>query len=441
MSGVATKGGARKGGAGKTSIGGRASSVGGPKPGSYAGERPKVSPAVGRRRLVLLITAVLYLFGLVMVTSATSGTSLLNNGDQWEYLRKQLIIGGLGCVAMAIAMHIPLGLLRRLTLPLLIASTALLLVVFVPGVGHSANGATRWIYLGGGFQLQPSEIVKLALVIYLADHLARTPAPRHWWRDFLKSPGGVALVLAAIIFIQRDLGSAMVTGALVLVLYMLSGTNWRLLAGTVGPGIALVSIGILSEEYRRERFLAFLDPWADPHGPGYQLVQALIAIGSGGPFGVGLGHSVQKIHFLPEAHTDMIFSIVAEELGLVGVLVVLVAFAALAIVGVRIALRASDRFTSLVAAGLTFILCGQATLNLAGVVGVLPLTGVPLPLVSYGGSNLLVSLTALGLLANIAVAQHEQYDADGPAVASGPADSAGRSRWYRRAPGASAGSS
>lgn len=403
MSGVATKGGARKGGAGKTSIGGRASSVGGPKPGSYAGERPKVSPAVGRRRLVLLITAVLYLFGLVMVTSATSGTSLLNNGDQWEYLRKQLIIGGLGCVAMAIAMHIPLGLLRRLTLPLLIASTALLLVVFVPGVGHSANGATRWIYLGGGFQLQPSEIVKLALVIYLADHLARTPAPRHWWRDFLKSPGGVALVLAAIIFIQRDLGSAMVTGALVLVLYMLSGTNWRLLAGTVGPGIALVSIGILSEEYRRERFLAFLDPWADPHGPGYQLVQALIAIGSGGPFGVGLGHSVQKIHFLPEAHTDMIASVIGEELGLIGIVLLIAFYLCFAWAGLRIALACHDPFGKAVAAALTALICGQAAINLAAVFGLLPLTGITLPFVSYGGSSLVVSLIAVGILLNIAV--------------------------------------
>lgn len=395
-----------------------------------------LAAAFGRRRLVVLLTTLLFLFGLVMITSAASGTSLLREGDQWEYLRRQLLVGAAGFIGMLLAMRMPILGIRRITKPLLLISVALLFIVFVPGLGHAANGAQRWIALPGGFTLQPSEFVKLAIVLYLADHLSRTPPPVHWMRDFLKSPGGVALGLVAVIFIQRDLGSAMVTGGVIIALYTLAGTGWRLLGSVVGPGIALIALGILSEPFRRERFMAFLDPWADPHGPGYQLVQAIIAIGSGGFFGLGLGHSVQKIHFLPEAHTDMIFAIVVEELGLVGVLAVLGGFAAIAVVGTRIALRTTGRYEALLAAGLTAMLVGQAALNLAGVVGALPLTGVPLPLISYGGSNLLVSLTALGLLANLAVAQH----AGRPRPAATPPAQGARGRWRDgRAPRASAG--
>lgn len=372
-----------------------------PEPAPAPAHGAQVTAAIGRRRLVVLLASLLYLFGLVMVTSATSGTSLLQDGDQWEFLRRQATFGVLGMVLMFAAMRFPLTALRRLSWPLLVLSIALSALVFIPGLSHTANGATRWIRLGA-FQLQPSEIVKIAVVVYVADHLSRTMPPVHWLRDFLKSPGGVGLGAAALVFVQKDLGTAMVIGGVVLILYMLAGTSWRLLAQVVGPGIALVVLGILSEQYRRERFLAFIDPWAQPHGTGYQLVQALIAIGSGGIFGVGLGHSVQKIHFLPEAHTDMIFSIVAEELGLVGVAIVLLGFISIAVVGTRIAMRAQDRFNALLAAGLTAMLCVQAILNLGGVVGALPLTGVPLPLISYGGSNLLVSLMSLGLLANIA---------------------------------------
>jgi cell division protein FtsW len=196
----------------------------------------------------------------------------------------------------------------------------------------------------------------------------------------------------------------MIIGFSVLTLYMLHGTNWRLLVRTLIPGLLLIGVGIASEPFRRARFTAFIDPWADPTGNGYQLIQALLAIGSGGFFGVGLGHSVQKVHFLPEAHTDMIFAIVVEELGLVGVTLVIGCFLALAMVGTKIAMQADTRFHGLVAAGLTAVLCGQAALNLAGVVGMLPLTGIPLPLVSYGGTNLLITLVSLGLLANIATA-------------------------------------
>ncbi len=415
---------------------------------SPTGPSATVSAALGRRRLVVLLAIVLYLFGLMMVTSATSGSELLNHRDQWGFLRKQALFGVLGFSVMFVAMRFPLTVLRRLAWPMLIVSASLALLVFLPGLGASAKGATRWIALGG-FQMQPSELVKIAVIIYLADHLASSRPPVHWLNDFLKSPGGVCLGAAALVFLQRDLGTALVIGAVVLAMYMLAGTNWRLLVRVVGPGLALVAIGILGEEYRRERFLAFINPWAQPHGTGYQLVQALIAIGSGGVFGVGLGHSVQKIRFLPEAHTDMIFSIVAEELGLIGVAIVLFGFLAIAVVGTRIALKASNRFNALVAAGLTSMLCLQAAINLGGVVGVLPLTGVPLPLVSYGGTNLLVTLVSLGLLANIATAGHtdaaslvpdEQFHDQ---INSDDEPDAYRNRrwWHSRTPRAGAGNS
>lgn len=366
---------------------------------------PKASPvtaALGRRRLVVLIAITLYVFGLVMVASASSGELLLQGLDQWQLLKRQAIFGIAGMSAMWFMMSIPLEVVRRLARPAVWACFGLVMVVMVPGVGHSANGATRWIDLGI-FQLQPSEPLKLAVCALLAAHLARTPAPEHWLNDLVKSPGGAALGLAGLLVgLQSDLGSGLVVGGVTLVLYMLAGTRWKLLWRTVGPAVALVVFSIVAEDYRRERFLAFIDPWANPQSGGYQLVQALLAIGSGGPFGVGLGHSVQKMTFLPEAHTDMIFAVIVEELGLLGVILVLGSFGVLAAIGTRIAMRARTWFSALLAAGITAMVVGQACVNVAGVTGVMPLTGIPLPLVSYGGSSIIVTLAALGLLANIA---------------------------------------
>jgi cell division protein FtsW len=366
---------------------------------------PKASPvtaALGRRRLIVLVAITLYVFGLVMVASASSGELLLQDVDQWAMLKRQAIFGVVGLGAMWVAMRIPLEAVRRMARPAIWISIALIGLVMVPGLGHSANGAARWINLGF-FQLQPSEPLKLAVCVMLAAHLARTPPPVHWMNDLVKSPGGVALGLAgALVGLQSDLGSGLVVGSVTIVLYVLAGTRWKLLWRTIGPAMALVALSIVTEPYRRDRFLAFLDPWGDPYGNGYQIIQALMAIGSGGPFGVGLGHSVQKITFLPEAHTDMIFAITVEELGMFGVILVLGSFGVLAAMGTRIAMRARTRFSALLAAGITAMVVGQAAINIAGVTGIMPLTGIPLPLVSYGGSSLIITLASLGLLANIA---------------------------------------
>lgn len=374
-----------------------------------------VSAAMGRRRLVFLLTAVMFAFGAIMVASATSGEyngfdKTLRAKDQWEYLVKTLQFGVMGFVSMMVASRVPMLLLERLSRPFLMASAALLFLVFVPGLGQSAKGATRWIGVGS-FTMQPSEVVKLALIVYLATHLSRVEPPKHWWRDFVRSPGGIGLLLCVVIFSQHDLGSSLIAGLIVISMFMLAGTHWKVLFSTIGPIMVLVAIGIAGEQYRRERFLAFLDPWADPFNNGYQLVQGLLAIGSGGPFGVGLGHSIEKIVYLPEAHTDMMFAIIAEELGIFGVGFVIASFVCLALVGFRIATMAERRFDGLLAAGITTALSGQAVLNLCGVTGLLPLTGVPLPLLSYGGSSLIITLTALGLLANVATADERKLRA------------------------------
>ncbi len=361
-----------------------------------------VTAALGRRRLVVLVAVTLYVFGLVMVASASSGELLLQDIDQWTLLKKQAIFGVVGLLAMWVTMRMPLEMVRRLAQPAVWLCFALVIIVMIPGVGHAANGATRWIDFGF-FQLQPSEPLKLAVCALLAAHLARTPPPQHWFNDFVKSPGGAALLLAGLLVaLQSDLGSGLVVGGVTLVLYVLAGTHWKLLWRTIGPAVALVVLSIVTEPYRRERFLAFIDPWADPYGNGHQLIQAQLAIGSGGPFGVGLGQSVQKINFLPEAHTDMIFAITVEELGLFAVVLVLGSFALLAGLGAKIARQARTRFSALLAAGITSMVVGQAIVNIAGVTGFMPLTGIPLPLVSYGGSSLIMTLVALGLLANVA---------------------------------------
>jgi cell division protein FtsW len=392
-----------------------------PKPITLPTTTP-VTAALGRRRLVVLLAITLYVFGLVMVASASSGELLLQDIDQWTLLKKQAIFGVVGLSAMWVTMRMPLELVRRLARPAVWACFALVVIVMIPGVGHSANGATRWINFGF-FQLQPSEPLKLAICALLAAHLARTPPPRHWLNDFVRSPGGAALLLAGLLVaLQSDLGSGLVVGGVTLVLYVLAGTQWKLLWRTIGPAVALVVLSIVTEPYRRERFLAFIDPWADPYGNGHQLIQAQLAIGSGGPFGVGLGQSVQKINFLPEAHTDMIFAITGEELGLFAVVLVLGSFALLAGLGAKIARQARTRFSALLAVGITAMIVGQAIVNIAGVTGFMPLTGIPLPLISYGGSSLIITLASLGLLANIAterrpsrsfvLAEHEPDDVD-----------------------------
>jgi cell division protein FtsW len=262
------------------------------------------------------------------------------------------------------------------------------------------NGAKRWIPLGA-FSFQPSELAKLGLALWLGARLARKPAPRSLG-ELAKPVGLVVCLVSGLIVVEPDLGTAIAIVIMIAAMLVVSGTPLRVLAASGGLGLSVLMLAIWFEPYRRARLFSFIDPWSDPHNAGFQTVQAMIALGSGGLFGVGLGESVQKIYYLPEASTDMIFAIIGEELGLVGVMGIMGAFVLLGYAGFNVALRCRDPFGKRLAAGLTALLCGQAAVNLCAVMGIAPLTGIPLPFVSYGGSSLIVALAAVGILLNIA---------------------------------------
>jgi cell division protein FtsW len=301
--------------------------------------------------------------------------------------------------------RMPAESIRRLGRPALAVAGFLLLVVLVPSIGMTVNGSRRWISLGGLGQLQPSELAKLALALWIAQAVVRAPLPITTWKGlapFLLVTGGFGF----LILIEPDMGTAVSFCAVAFAMLIVAGARLRHLGGLVATGIVLAGFAIMLEPYRRERLFTFLDPWSDPNGAGFQSVQAQVAIGAGGLHGVGLGGGVQKAFYLPEAHTDMILATVGEELGLIGVMAVLAAFALFAIAGYRIALGARDLHQQVLAAGLTTLVVMQAAINIGAVVGVLPVTGVPLPFVSFGGSSLIILLASTGILVNIGRRSH-----------------------------------
>jgi cell division protein FtsW len=349
--------------------------------------------------LLVLVTLALVAFGLVMVYSASSARALLGSDDPAYYLKRQALYAVAGLVALVLLSRTDYRRLRHAAGPLLLASFVLLVAVLA--IGTAVNGARRWIPLGT-LTFQPSELAKLALALWIAGLLARRPAPQTLG-DLVRPIGLVVGAACALILVEPDLGSALAIAIMVAAILLVAGTPVRTLAAGSGIAGMLVLAAIWFEPYRRARIFSFIDPWHDPQGAGFQSVQAMIALGSGGIFGVGLGESVQKIYYLPEASTDMIFAIVGEELGLAGVLAVIGAFALFAYAGLNIALRCHDPFGKRLAAGLTALVCGQAAVNVSAVMGLAPLTGVPLPFVSYGGSSLVVGLASVGILLNIAV--------------------------------------
>jgi cell division protein FtsW len=349
--------------------------------------------------VLVLVTLGLVAFGLVMVYSASSARAMLAAGDPAYFLKRQAVNAVVGLAVLVVLSRLDLRVPRRLAGPLLATSVALLVAVLV--VGISVKGARRWIGVGV-FEFQPSELAKLALALWVAALLASRP-PARSLADVMRPVGLVAAVVCALVLIEPDLGTAIAIAIMVAAMLVVAGTPLRVLAGGGALAVVAVLAAIWIEPYRRARLLSFLDPWSDAEGAGFQTVQAMIALGSGGLFGVGLGESVQKANYLPEASTDMIFAIVGEELGLVGAAAVIAAFAAFGYAGFNVALRTADPFKKCLAAGLTSLVCGQAAVNLCAVLGLAPLTGIPLPFVSYGGSSLVVALGSVGLLLNIAV--------------------------------------
>ena len=358
------------------------------------------APSIGADRLLSGTVLALVCFGLVMVFSTSSATALLSDGDPLGLAMRQGAYALVGLGAYTIFSRISPEGLKRLGPPAIILSGFLLLVVLLPSIGTSVNGSRRWIALGGLGQLQPAELAKLALALWVAQAVVRPPAR-------LTTPKGIAPFLvvtglmALLILKEPDMGTAMTFSAIAFAMLIVAGARMRHIGVIVAVGGMLATIAMLAEPYRRERFFTFLDPWSDPHGAGFQSVQAQVALGSGGLHGVGLGDGVQKAFYLPEAHTDMILATVGEELGLLGVVAVLVAFGIIAVAGYRIALGARDLHQQVLAAGLTTLVVVQAAINIGAVVGVLPVTGVPLPFVSFGGSSLIILLACTGILVNI----------------------------------------
>jgi cell division protein FtsW len=375
----------------------------------------------------LLLTATLCLlaFGAVMVFSASSARSLLNNGGSgFYYLERTVAFAAIGLVAMRLLAVRGVAAVRVLTPLLLGVSLFLLFAVLVPGVGQQVNGSQRWI--GAGLlQFQPSELAKLALVLYGAFLLAKEPKRA----KTLSGLGPYLLVVGlALILIAKepDLGTAIVASVAVCCVLFLGGVRARTLA-PVGIAIAVIGIGMIATHpYQEARLTGFLHPSSDTSGAGFQAKQATIAVGSGGISGVGLGESVQKASYLPEAHTDMVAAVIGEELGFVGMLVLIGLFGMFGYAGLRAAHRARDRFSKLVAAGLTSLIMAQAALNLFAVLGLAPLTGVPLPFVSYGGTSLVLTLASAGLILNVARR---------PAAGTSARRTSGSSRGGRRAAG------
>ena len=351
------------------------------------------------QRLLILVTLGLVAFGLVMVFSATSASATLGEGDPMRFLVKQGLYAVAGLVLLAVLSRVDYHLLRPFGPLLLVGSFAACAAVLV--VAPPINGAHRW-FVFGPVSVQPAELAKLAVCLWACAVLARRPAPRTL-AELMKPVGFVVCAFGALIVVEPDLGTTITLFLMVAGILLVSGIPLRLfvLATTLAGGAGLAAIWM--EPYRRERVLSFLDPWKDAEGAGFQNVQAIIGMGSGGITGEGLGQGIQKVNFLPEAHTDMIFAVVGEELGFVGSAVLIAAFAVFAWAGFNVALRCRDPFGKRLAAGVTTLVCGQAAVNLAAVLGMAPLTGIPLPFVSYGGSSLLVLLGAVGVLLNIAV--------------------------------------
>jgi cell division protein FtsW len=349
-------------------------------------------------QLLLLVTLALVAFGLVMVYSATSAPAALGNGDPSYYLRKQGLYALVGVALLLLVRRNGYRALRPLAPALLVVTIALLLAVLA--VGQTVNGATRWLQFGPAV-FQPSELAKLALLVFAAAYLARNPAPRTIG-ELIKPLGLVTGVVCALLLAEPDLGTAITIIVMLGGVLAVSGAPSRLLVTASGLCVGFVLVAAWFEPYRRARLLSFLNPWDDAQGAGYQSVQAMIGLGSGGIFGEGLGQSVLKNFYLPEAHTDMIFAIIGEELGLVGATALIAAYAAFAYAGFRVALGCRDPFGKRLAAGITTLVCGQALINLAAVMGAAPLTGITLPFVSYGGSSLVVGLVSVGILLNIA---------------------------------------
>ena len=351
--------------------------------------------------LPLFIATLLVLaIGLVMVYSASAVLALNQHGDSWFFVKRQMIFAALGIVTMLGLQRLDYMILRRWAKPLLLICFIMLVAVLIPGIGVVRGGARSWLGIGS-LGIQPSEFMKMGLIVFLASYLSsRTEQLPNFFKGLLPPLSLIGLAFG-LIMLQPDLGTgAVLLGATIMMLFA-AGMHWRHIFGLSLFGAAGLVGLILAAPYRLQRITAFLDPWQDPLGAGYQAIQSLYAIAPGGLFGLGLGMSRQKFSYLPEPQTDFIFAIIAEELGFLGASLVIVLFAIIIWRGMRIAISAPDSFSALLATGIVGMIAVQVMINIGVVIGMMPVTGITLPLISYGGSSLTLMLTALGVLLNI----------------------------------------
>jgi len=350
----------------------------------------------------ILIFAVLALLtiGIIMIFSASSvrGENLFN--DSYHFLKRQLIFALIGLILMIIFMNVDYHIFEKYAKFIMLIAILLLLIVLIPGIGRKVGGSRRWLGIGflGG---QPSEIAKLALIMYIAQFYTRKDDLINNFKKGILPILIVTGVIFGLILFEPDLGTGALILAITFVMLFANGAKLSHLAFLALIGIPGIIFFIFSEPYRKERFLAFLNPWADPLDTGYHIIQSLLALGSGGLFGVGLGNSHQKFLYLPEPGTDFIFAIIGEELGLLATLLVILLYLVIAWKGLKISYNTNDRFGSILAMGITILIVGQAMLNIAVVTSSIPITGITLPFISYGGSSLVMFLFSIGILLNI----------------------------------------
>ena len=352
------------------------------------------------RAALFLITSILIAIGIVMIYTSSAIYAYETYGDSGYFLKRHLLYLLFGLLAMTLTLSVPYMSLRRFAKPFLIVSVVLLLLILVSPLGRAGGGARRWFRIGS-FSFQPSEITKLAFLIYLADFLSRKRNELHQFREGFVPPLLVLGVIVGLVILQPDLGTAVALLVVALLMLFLAGTRVRYLGFTFASFFPVFILYILLKPHASRRILAFIAPEKDPLGIGFQIMQSFVALGSGGLFGVGLGQSKQKLFYLPACHTDFIFSIIGEELGLVGTFGILALFFLFSWTSYRILKRVQDRFGRLLGFGVASLITLEALVNIGVACGAIPTKGLPLPFVSYGGSALILNLVGVGLLLNI----------------------------------------
>jgi cell division protein FtsW len=353
-------------------------------------------------RPLLAVILMLIMVSVVMVYSSSSVVALTTYDDTAYFMKRQIMWAAVGLALMAITMRTDHRVLsnQRVVIALIVISLLLLAATLVPGVGKMVNGSRRWLRLGTA-SFQPAELAKFALVVYMSYYIAKKGERLRDFTNGLAPAYVVTGVFFGVAMLQPDFGSAVTLAVTACILLFAGGANILHLGATAAAALPFLYFAVAHSAYRARRIFAFLDPWADARGAGHQIIQSFLAFGSGGVFGRGLGEGRQKLLFLPERHSDFIYAVIGEELGLIGAIVVLTLFLVILWRGVRIARLSSDPFSRMLALGITLLVCFQGMINMAVVTGLLPTKGIALPLVSYGGSSLVVTLASLGVLLNI----------------------------------------